>query len=636
MLASCSKSNGSKSKYGDYPITPVSIQNVVLTDSFWLPKIKTIQDSTIPYAFAKCDSEGRMENFLIAGHKKQGKTRGKMPFDDTDLYKIIEGASTSLISDPNPKLDHYLDSIIGIIAIGQEGDGYITTWFTIDSMNPPASWVKPSHSRWENEISSHELYNSGHLLEAATTHYLATGKTNFLNIAKKNADLLVKNFGPGKHTIPPGHQIVETGLVKMYRITKDTDYLHLAKYFLDLRGDSSTHKLYGSYNQDSIPVTKQFEAVGHAVRAVYMYAGMTDIAAIYKDSAYRNAVDSLFDNVTMKKMYITGGIGARHEGESFGKNYELPNQTAYCETCAAIGDVYWDQRLFMMTGDVKYYDVIERTLYNGLISGISLNGKEFFYPNPLESDGKYQFNQGATTRSPWFDCSCCPTNLIRFVPSIPDLIYAQRADTVYVNLYIGNKADIELGKDKVNISQTTEYPWNGLVKFDVNPQKEKTFTLKLRIPGWARNQVLPGNLYSYVNQYDSNISLSINGKNEDFKVENGYIVLNRKWKKDDKVELDIPMQVREVVANSKVADDVDKVAFEYGPMVFCGEQIDNPDLEKVKISGNDSLNVGKMAILKNKVNVLKGMVNGKELTLVPYYIWSNRGTGEMKVWFPKK
>ncbi|MEZ4829956.1 MAG: glycoside hydrolase family 127 protein [Bacteroidia bacterium] len=300
----------SENQFHDYPISVVDIKDVVLTDNFWLPKISAIQDSTISYAFQKCEEEGRMENFLIAGKKMDGKTRGKMPFDDTDLYKIIEGASNTLISKPNPELDAYLDSIIAIIQTGQEADGYITTWFTIDRKSPPAPWVKPSETRWENEISSHELYNSGHLFEAATTHYLATGKRNFLDIALKNADLLVENFGPEKLKSPPGHQIVETGLIRLYRITGNEKYLGLAKFFLDMRGDSASHQLYGPYSQDHMPVVQQREAVGHAVRAVYMYAAMTDIAALYRDNDYLNAVKAIWGNVVEKKIYITGGIGA--------------------------------------------------------------------------------------------------------------------------------------------------------------------------------------------------------------------------------------------------------------------------------------------------------------------------------------
>ncbi len=620
----------------DYPVAPVSIKNVVINDSFWLPKIKLFQDTTIFYAFNKCEKEGRMQNFLVAGGKLKGTFKGKMPFDDTDLYKIIEGASYSLISKPNPKLDAYLDSIIAIIKIGQEPDGYLTTWFTINRQKPPAWWVKPSTRRWEHLESSHELYNSGHLFEAAAAHYWATGKRNFLNIAIKNADLLVKNFGPGKLTTPPGHQIVETGLIKLYHITNNEKYLKLAKFFLDLRGDSTTHKLYGSYGQDSVSVIKQTEAVGHAVRALYMYAGMTDIAAIYKDPDYLNAVNKIWENVVDKKMYITGGLGSRHEGESFGDNYELPNLSAYNETCAAIASVFWNQRLFLLTGSSKYYDVIERTMYNGLISGISLDGKNFFYPNPTESDGKYEFNMGSCTRQPWFDCSCCPTNLIRFVPSIPGLIYAFEKDSLYVNLFISSSAQIWINGKKVQISQMSSYPWDGHISIRINPKTKNKFTLKIRIPGWALNKPVPGDLYSYLNDVRGKIKLTVNGKEVSINLNNGYAGITREWAQSDIVELYLPMKVHKVEANEKVKDDKNKVAFEYGPIVYCAEENDNKNILNIKIPGSIKMNTVWKKVLSEKVLALKGTAGKEEFSLIPYYVWSNRGVGKMKIWLPKE
>ncbi|HQC62789.1 MAG TPA: glycoside hydrolase family 127 protein [Candidatus Marinimicrobia bacterium] len=618
----------------DYPISAVDIKNVEINDAFWLPKIKIIQDTTIQYAFKKCEEEGRMENFLIAGGRKKGPVRGKMPFDDTDVYKIIEGASYSLISRPNPALAAYLDSIISIIKIGQEPDGYLTTWFTIDRMHPPAWWAQPSPNRWDHEESNHELYNSGHLFEAAAAHYRATGKQNFLKIALKNADLLVASFGPDKLRVPPGHQIVETGLIKLYHITNNPQYVELARFFLELRGDSTSHKLYGEYSQDHLPVTKQTEAVGHAVRAMYMYAGMTDIAAIYQDSAYFEALMKIWENIVTKKMYLTGGVGARHDGEAFGDNYELPNLTAYNETCAAIGSVYWNQRLFRLTGDAKYYDIIERTLYNGLISGISLDGKKFFYPNPLESDGKYQFNQGACTRQPWFDCSCCPTNIIRFLPSVPELIYATIADSVYINLYISSNADIIVNQKKIEIIQQTDYPLDGKINITVNPEKKTIFTLKLRVPGWARNEVVPGNLYKYIDENPEKVSLLVNGKDENGVLDKGYIEITRKWTRGDKIELTLPLAVRKVVAHEKVTDNVNKVAFECGPIVYCAEEIDNHRISEITVPLDTKLNITKGAVLTENVNILRGKVDNQELILIPYYVWSNRGVGKMKVWLP--
>ncbi|WP_348798107.1 glycoside hydrolase family 127 protein [Flavobacterium adhaerens] len=620
-----------------YDISPVNIQDVKITDAFWLPIIKRVQEKTIEYAIHKCEEEGRLDNFLIAGGKMKGEVKGQMPFDDTDVYKIIEGASNTLISEPNPKLEKQLDSLIAIIKIGQEKDGYLTTWRTINPVKPPCTWVPVIEGkRWESLQISHELYNAGHLFEAAVVHYQATGKKNFLDIAIKNANLLVLTFGDKSNQVHgvPGHQIVETGLVKLYQITGDKEYLKLAKYFLDNRGNAKDYKLYGEYAQDHLPVIEQKEAVGHAVRAVYMYAGMTDIAAIYKDKDYLNAVNTLWENMVNKKMYITGGIGAKHDGEAFGANYELPNLTAYNETCAAIGDVYWNHRLFNLSGDVKYFDVIERSMYNGLISGISLAGTEFFYPNALESDGVHKNNRGSCTRQAWFDCSCCPTNLIRFIPSIPGLIYSTSKDILYINLYASNTAKVTLNKTELEIKQQTNYPWDGKVTVTVNPKKESDYTIKLRIPGWARNEVLPGDLYSYKTASTAKVNVTINGKSFEGNTNDGYISITRKWKKGDTVSLDFPMEVKEVVTNSKVEGNNGKVALEYGPIVYAIEEMDNPSLDfgKVSITTNDTFKITKETNLLEGVNTIQT----SQFKAIPYYSWSNRGIGKMKVWIDYK
>ena len=619
-----------------YEIEPVNIQNVKLTDSFWLPIIKRVQEITIAYAIQKCNEEGRFENFLIAGKQKTGKVRGDMPFDDTDVYKIIEGASNTLISAPNPKLERVLDSMIAIVKIGQEADGYITTWRTINPAKPPATWVPVIEGkRWESLQISHELYNPGHLIEAAIVHYEATGKTNFLEIAIKAADMLVRTFGdnPGQVKGVPGHQIVETGLLKLYQITGKKDYLKLAKYYLDNRGNPNNHKLYGEYAQDHIPVTEQKEVVGHAVRAVYMYAGMTDIVALTKDKAYENAVNNLWDNMVSKKMYITGGIGSRHDGEAFGDNYELPNLTAYNETCAAIGDVYWNHRLHSLYGKSQYFDVIERTMYNGLISGISLDGKQFFYPNALEADGVYKSNRGSCTRQAWFDCSFFKNNLIRFIQSIPVLIYSKTNNDLYVNLYASNDASFTLGKTDLQISQQTSYPWNGKVGISVNPKKESKFTIKLRVPGWARNEVLPGDLYTYRKASTQKPTITVNGETLAIQPENGYFNVTRNWKKGDKIALNFPMEVQEVETNSKVATNKSKVSLEYGPIVYAVEEIDNKsNFDKINISSSDTFKVKKEANLLQGVNVIEN----SKFKAIPYYSWSNRGVGKMKVWLDYK
>ncbi|SDQ50990.1 glycoside hydrolase family 127 protein [Flagellimonas zhangzhouensis] len=617
-----------------YKLEPVDIQNVKVTDEFWLPIIKRVQEKTIEYAIAKCEEEGRFDNFLIAGGQLTGEVKGAMPFDDTDVYKIIEGASNSLISAPNPKLEKLVDSLVSIIKVGQEEDGYLTTWRTINPAKPPAPWVEVKEPvRWDGLFMSHELYNAGHLYEAAAVHFKATGKRNFLDIAIKNADLMVKTFGEGEGKIDavPGHQIIETGLIKLYQITGKEDYIKLAKYFLDNRGNPENHELFGPYSQDHIPVVDQEEVVGHSVRAVYMYAAMTDIAAMQQDTAYLKAVNALWDNMVNKKMYITGGIGAKHDGEQFGDNYELPNLTAYNETCASIGDVYWNHRLHNLTGDVKYFDVIERTLYNGLISGLSLSGQEFFYPNALESDGVYKFNRGECTRQSWFDCSCCPTNVIRFIPALPGLIYSKSDNELYVNLYASNEAMVKLKDQAVLVSQSTSYPWDGKVKMAVSPEKEGEFAIKLRVPGWARNEVLPGDLYHYATKTDDQNLIMVNGEKMDVRAENGYYTITRNWNDGDEIALEFPMSVRKVEANPLVEEDKGKMSLEYGPLVYAVEEVDNKgSFDNIHVSNNDAFKVEMQPELLGGVNT----ISNENLTAIPYYAWSNRGIGKMKVWLP--
>ncbi|MDF9830124.1 beta-L-arabinofuranosidase domain-containing protein [Parabacteroides sp. PF5-6] len=636
LLAACGTPQP-ENTYADYPIQSVNLNQVSLTDNFWLPKIETIQKKAIAYAFDKCESEGRFENFVTAGKVMRGgkgEYIGVMPFDDTDVYKIIEGAAYSLISAPDAELEAYVDSVIGIVAQGQEPDGYLTTWRTIMPDGSPCSWVEPG-PRWSYLQMSHELYNAGHLYEAAAAHYHATGKRNFLDIALRNADLIVEVFGAPDYFAVPGHQVIETGLVKLYQITGKEDYLLLSKKFLDLRGDKSRRKVFGDYWQDHRPVTEQDEAVGHAVRAVYMYAGMADIAAIFNDKDYLKAIHTLFDNVTNKKVYVTGGLGARHQGESFGDNYELPNLTAYSETCAAIGGVYWYDRMFRLTGKAKYHDILEHTLYNALIAGISLEGTEYFYPCALESDGEYQFNRGHCTRAPWFDCSCCPSNLMRFIPSVPNLIYATgEAGEIYVNLFISNQATIPVNGKKITIEQETNYPWEGTVKVKVKADSPQTSTLKFRIPGWTRNEVMPGALYSYKNESGEPWTVSLNGESIEPRLdEEGYLSITREWT-DEQIELNFPMPVRQVVADEKIEGNRGLTTITRGPLVYCMEEVDNPGFDKVKITPATTFTAEKRPDLLNGVHTLISKDPGESVCLVPYYAWSNRGVNRMKVWLP--
>jgi DUF1680 family protein len=623
-----------------YPIASVPFSSVTLTDRFWSSRVETNRAVTIPFGFKKSEQEGRLRNFEHAA-KHDGPAEGKMPFDDTDIYKLIEGASYSLQSHPDAELDGFLDGIIKTIAAAQEPDGYLTTYKTIDPGRSPASWLKPG-PKWDLELEgSHELYNAGHLYEAASAHYLATGKRTLLDIALENADLVARVFGPGKRMTPPGHQIVETGLIKLAAITGEERYRTLARFFLDQRGNAQGHTLLGSYNQDHAPVVSQSEAVGHAVRAAYMYSGMVDVAVASNDPLYKAAVQRIWDDVVSRKLYLTGAIGARHDGEAFGDAFELPNRTAYGETCASIANVYWNQRLFLETGDAKYVDVLERTLYNAVIAGVSLEGDTFFYPNPLESDGKYAFNQGALTRTPWFDSSCCPTNVARFIPSVPDYIYAVRGTSLFVNLFVSSRATADLGGTPVEVAQETGYPWNGEVSIRVTPPAPRAFELRVRIPGWALDRPVPSTLYRYADGVRGGYTLKVNGAAVTPTLDGGYAVISRTWTKGDVVALDLAMPIRRVVADDRVADDRGKVALERGPIVYAFEGVDHGGTVLDLVVPDDAtLAAEARPDLLRGVTVLSGTVRDasgrtRRLTAVPYYAWSHRGPGEMAVWLNK-
>ncbi len=627
---------------GAYPIAAVPFTEVRLEDSFWAPRIETNRAVTIPFGFKKSEEEGRLRDFERAAHVRSGGFEGKFPFNDSDVYKLIEGASYSLDSHPDPELDRFLDGIIVKIAAAQEPDGYLTTFKTIDPLKSPASWLKDG-PKWDLELQgSHELYNVGHLYEAAYAHYRATGKRTLLDIAIKNADLIDRTFGPGKRMTPPGHQIIETGLVKLWAVTGEVRYRTLARFFLDQRGNAQGHALLGTYNQDHARVVEQSEAVGHAVRAAYMYSAMVDVATLDDDPLYREAGRRIWENVVSRKLYVTGALGALHEGEAFGADFELPNRSAYGETCAAIAGVYWNQRLFLQSGDAKYVDVLERTLYNAAIAGVSLKGDTFFYPNPLESDGRYAFNQGALTRKPWFDCSCCPTNLARFIPSIPDYVYAVRKDVLYVNLFVASDATAEVAGGKVSLVQETRYPWDGRVSLRIAPSSPRAFEVRVRIPGWARERPVPSDLYRYVDASGSGYELRVNGGVVPASLSDGYAVLSRTWKAGDLVTLNLPMPVRRVVADDRVADDRGRIALERGPLVYCVEGIDNGgSIGDVVVPDKALLTPEARPDLLGGITVLRGTAadgagKKRELTAVPYYAWSNRGPGEMAVWLTRQ
>ena len=653
LLISCCSFSAYAQKQ-DYPIQPVPFTSVTLTDQFWTSRIETNRTATIPASFARCESTGRVKNFEMAAERK-GKFCTTYPFDDTDIYKTIEGASYSLAVHPDPKLAAYIDSLIAIIGRAQEPDGYLYTARTIDPLHPH-SWSGPE--RWVNEQkSSHELYNCGHMFEAAAAHYMATGKRNFLDIALKNADLLVRTFGPDKKHVAPGHEIVEMGLVRLYRITGKKDYLTLAKFFIDQRGvkqyNTKSQNVYenGTYFQDNKPVIDQDEAEGHAVRAMYLYSGMTDVAALTADSVYIKAIDKIWNNMVGKKMYVQGSIGAVGDGERFGDNYELPNATAYNETCAAIGLVFWNERMFLLHGDSKYIDVMEKTLYNGLISGVGLDGKSFFYTNAMQVSNSFQHPDLERERSGWFECSCCPTNVVRLIPSVPGYVYAQNGNDIYVNLFISGAGNLMVNNKALKITQQNNYPWEGALSFIIDPSSAMDINLKIRIPGWAQNEAIPSDLYTYENSSAQKIEIKVNGKPVDYEIIKGYAVINKKWKKNDRVELTLPMNVQRVVANTSVPDDNGKVALQRGPIMYCAEWKDNDGkasniiVPKGTVFSNEyepSMLNGIMVLKANvkAVNVDEAAqtitTQNKTMTAIPYYSWANRGKGEMTVWFPEQ
>lgn len=661
-----------------YPYTQVPFTAVKITpNTFWGDRIRAAREVTIPLAFSKCESEHRYKNFEMAAYTLQhpdhpglqtpewdvSKFMG-FSFDDTDVYKTIEGASYVLQTYPDQKLKAYIDSVLDVVAAAQEPDGYLYTARTINPKHPH-QWS--GKQRWEvEEILSHELYNLGHMVDAACAHYQATGSTRFLDIAKRYADCVVKEVGPnaGQACVVPGHQIAEMALARLYVITGEKKYLDEAKFLLDYRGKTGRKDLY---SQSDKPVVEQAEAWGHAVRAGYMYASMADVAALTGDTAYIRAIDTICENIISRKYYLTGGVGARHSGEAFGANYELPNLTAYNETCAAISMVYLFERMFLLHGNARYIDCLERTLYNGVISGMSVDGGKFFYPNPLSSDGEYCFNADRTkTRQPWFGCACCPSNLCRFIPSMPGYIYGVRGNSLYVNLFAANTATIQVGGRDVTLEQTTQYPWDGDISLRVASNKAGLFTMKVRIPGWVRNQTVPTDLYNYADAQQPSYSITINGQciEKDGKQpqpgSDGYVSITRRWKKGDIVRIHFDMPVRTVEANKRVADDRGRVAIERGPLVYCAEWADNKGINPHHLlisqpqfevqptytiqnteSATDNaktFNVTAITAKAQEASITpEGRLATKDVTvrLIPYYAWNHRGAGRMDVWLAR-
>ena len=646
---------------GDYAFRPADMTNVTVTGGFWLPRFETNRLVTVKSDFANCE-KARIPNFKNAAERKWGSFQG-IPFDDSDVYKVIEGAAYTLATHPDPELKKYVDGVIDLISRAQEPDGYLYTARTLGYWGRHR-WMMGA-TRWAHLAHSHELYNAGHLYEAAVAYYEATGERKLLDTAIRNADLVDRTFGPGPTQLKgtSGHEEIELALCKLYRATGEERYLKLAKHLLDMRGRDAVEKAKaagkvfdqsgaivdaanihaGAYCQNHMPVVMQREAVGHSVRAVYLYCGMADVAALAGDDAYIEAIDALWENVVSKKLHLNGGVGASPRGEAFGYAYELPNEKAYLETCAAIGYALWNQRMFLRDGDAKYIDLLERGIYNGILSGVSLGGDEFFYPNPLASRGGYK-------RSKWFACSCCPVNIVRFIPQIAQFAYATRADEVYVNLFVESDAKLALTCGEVKLSQMTQYPWSGYVRIEVEPPRDGAkFALAVRVPGWCVGRPVPSDLYVQTTPGSlADFKVKVNGKDFAFSPEKGYCRIDREWKAGDAVELSMNMPVRRIKAHDAVKDDKGRLAVERGPVLYCAEGVDNggrvldksvaPDakfaLAQCDILGNKypALEVPALSSKKN----VRGEVRTEPCTLklVPYFAWCHRGAGELQTWFP--
>ena len=597
----------------------VPFTDVGADDAFWAPRIKINREKVLPVNFKFCEQTGRISNFAKAGGLMPGKFEG-IYFNDSDVYKVLEGAAYSLAHKRDPDLEKTCDEVIAKIASAQQPDGYLYTYYTVR---------KELDKRWSDEKAMHETYCAGHLIEAAVAYFQATGKRAFLDVAIKLADHIDSVFGPNKKHESTGHEEIELALVKLYRQTGQEKYLKLAHFFVEERGQSKTHKLHGEYCQDLVPVREQREIVGHAVRAMYLYSAVADLAGALGDKEYGQTVDAIWKDVTERKMYVTGGIGPSSHNEGFTVPYDLPNDTAYCETCAAIGMALWNHRMMLLHADGKYADIVEKELYNGMLSGVSLDGEKFFYVNPLASRGKHH-------REPWFGCACCPTNVVRFLPTVGGYMYATGPKSIYVNHYVAGNAKVGIDGKAVTLKQETRYPWDGAVKINVQPQQSAQFVVCLRIPAWCKGA-----------------SAKLNGTPvRPLEQENGYARISREWKSGDVIELSLPMPVQRVYAGPQVKADVGRVALQRGPIVYCLEGVDNnghvrnlclpKDVQLVAEERPDLLNgvvviKGKALAVSRKPDAPKELVAAEtNLVAVPYYAWDNRAPGEMVVWLPEE
>lgn len=627
----------------DYPVRPVPFTAVRVTGGFWQARQEVNRTVTVPYALKQCEDSGRLRNFDLAAETLRRRAAGEAdfqnkpvtiyPFDDSDVFKVIEGAAFALSMQADPALERQLDGWIARIAAAQEADGYLYTFRTMHPDSPAQEWIDPQ--RWLKDPDlSHELYNLGHLYEAGVAYFQATGKRALLEVCLRSAELVSRDFGDGKLRIAPGHQVIEMGLAKLYRVTGERRYLDLAKIFLEARGPGG--KLY---SQQHLPVVDQTEAVGHAVRANYMYSGMADVAALAGDARYVAAIGRIWENMTEKKLYLTGGVGAEHNGEMYGHNYELPNE-AYNETCAAIALMMWNHRMFLLTGDAKYMDVLERTCFNGFISGVSLTGDRFFYTNPLVYDGHAKNNAGGAGRAAWFGCACCPPNVLRTLADLTGYFYAVRDGSLYVNFYAQSAGTATVAGTEVKLTQTTDYPWSGAVRLAVDPAQPATFTVRLRIPGWVQGRPVPTDLYAYDDAKPASWTVKVGGAPVPGRLEQGYVAITREWRSGDVVELNLPMPVRAVHSHPQVGALQGLVAFERGPVVYCVEGApgeESPAKASAPVTGRIVAEarpelLGGVTVLKS--DGTKG--TAAAFTAIPYFAWDNRGLAPMAVWLKRE
>lgn len=620
-------------------LQPVGFSQVKINDAFWTPRQETVTKVTIPVCIDQTEIKTpRIRNFEKVARNDGEKHEG-IYFDDSDVYKAMEAMAYSLKNHPDAALEAKFDQWTDIIAKAQQPDGYLNTYYTLGGLQ----------NRW-TDMERHEDYCAGHLIEAAVAYYNATGKTKLLNVATRFADHIDSTFRQtGRHWVS-GHEEIELALVKLYKATNNKKYLDLADWYLQQRGHG-----YGrggiwhggrtaDYCQDGTPVADQKEISGHAVRAMYLYTGAADVGAAKQDTGYMKAMKTVWQDVVYRNMYLTGGIGSSGHNEGFTNDYDLPNEDAYCETCASVGMVFWNQRMNLLTGESKYIDVLERSLYNGALDGLSLSGDHFFYGNPLANEGNY-------ARSEWFGTACCPSNIARLVESLGDYVYAKADNDIWVNLFIGSSTDIALKKGTVGIAQATKYPWQGGVQIALTPARSMAFPLHVRIPGWAQNEPVPGNAYRFAEEDTAKFVITVNGKPAKYNMEEGYAVLNQTWKKGDVVELQLPMNVRKVVANDSIVQDRNRVALQRGPLVYCVEHPDNAgSVYNMILPANTTFTTDYHPELLNGVVTIEGQVpvfkpsaDGEQvvaqqgkLTAIPYYAWANRGKGEMEVWLPTK